>query len=260
MKDFFNFSSFIAFLDIAIVTTLLYWLMILIKGTRAAKMAWGIGIIVVLYFASERAELLTLHWILEYFLGSIIILIIVVFQQDIRRGLMHMGRTFSKKGAVIESQSIAEITAALTAMSKVRMGALIAIERGVELAEIVESGVELDAKISKELLLSIFNPDAPLHDGAVIIKGEKAIMAGAILPLTDKELSTAFGTRHRAAVGISEESDSVVLVVSEKSGEISFVTGGVLEQNVSMDEILRRLRELHPEQSDKKRGFFRAVR
>ena len=260
MKDFLSFSSFIALLDIAIVAILLYWLMVLIKGTRAAKMAWGIGVIVVLYFASERAELLTLHWILEYFLGSIIILIIVIFQQDIRRGLMHMGRTFSKKGAIIESETLEEITAALTAMSKVRMGALIAIERDVELADIVESGVELNAKISKELLLSIFNPDAPLHDGAVIVKGEKAVTAGAILPLTDKELSTTLGTRHRAAVGLSEESDSMVLVVSEKTGDISFVTGGVLEQNVGPEEILRRLKELQPGEAEKKRGFFRTAK
>ena len=220
----------------------------------------GIGVIVVLYFASERAELLTLHWILEYFLGSIIILIIVIFQQDIRRGLMHMGRTFSKKGAIIESESLREITAALTAMSKVRMGALIAIERDVELADIVESGVELDAKITKELLLSIFNPDAPLHDGAVIVRGEKAVTAGVILPLTDKELPTALGTRHRAAVGLSEESDSVVLVVSEKSGDISFVSGGLLEQKVGPDEILKRLKELQPAEAEKKRGFFRMSR
>lgn len=219
-------TTVITILDILIVATLLYWIMLLLKGSRAEKMIWGLGVIVFLYLASERAELLTLHWILNNFLGSIVIVIIVVFQRDIRRALMQMGRPFSMKAPAIRKQHVEELSKAVSTMSSSRVGALIVIEREIDLADFLEAGTEMDARVSSEMLLSIFNASSPLHDGAVVISRDRLKTAGAILPLAREEFSNALGTRHRAAVGISDETDAVVIVVSEKSGDVSIAREG----------------------------------
>ncbi len=221
LESIFRVGNIISALDILIVATVLYWLMLMFKGTRAERMLWGLAVIVIVYFVSQRVELLTLHWILSNFLGSIVIVIIVVFQQDIRKALVQMGKPFSTRDIIRPGGVLEEIIKASSTMSKTRTGALIVCERNIELGDYAESGVEVDAKVSTELLLSIFNTDSPMHDGAVIIRGGRIGRAGCILPLTEKDLAKSLGTRHRAAVGLAEETDAAIIVVSEETGEIT---------------------------------------
>ncbi len=214
-------GNLISLFDIVIVATVLYWLMLMFKGTRAERMLWGLAVIVIVYFVSQRVELLTLHWILSNFLGSIVIFIIVVFQQDIRKALVHMGKPFSSRDIIRSGGVLEEIIKAVSKMSKAKTGGLIVCERNIDLGEYTESGVEVDSKVSTELLLSIFNTDSPMHDGAVIVRAGRIYKAGCILPLTEKELAKPLGTRHRAAVGLAEETDAAIIVVSEETGEIT---------------------------------------
>jgi len=244
LETIFSISSLVTVLDILLVAALIYWFMLMFRGTRAERMLWGIAIIIVLYFVSQRVELLTLHWILSNFLGSIAIFIIVVFQQDIRKALVHMGKPFSSRDIAASMGVLDEIARSVDVMSKSRTGCIIVIERSIELAEFLEVGVEIDARLSKELLLSIFNPAAPMHDGAVLVSGSKVARAGCILPLTDKELPKGMGTRHRAAVGLAEESDAVIIVVSEQTGEITLVVEDGLYSGLDPDTLLGDLKKL----------------
>lgn len=244
LENLFSISSLVTALDILLVASLLYWFMLMFRGTRAERMLWGIAIIIVLYFVSQRVELLTLHWIMSNFLGSIAIFIIVVFQQDIRKALVHMGKPFSSRDMAASRGVLEEITRSVSAMSKTRTGCLIVIERSIDLAEFLEAGVEIDARLSKELLLSIFNPAAPMHDGAVLVSGSRVARAGCILPLTDRELTKTMGTRHRAAIGLAEESDAAIIVVSEQTGEITLVVDSGLYPGVDADSLLADMRKL----------------
>jgi diadenylate cyclase len=229
-------------IDIAIVAFVLYWVMALVKSTRAEKMLWGLGLIVIVYFVSGRFELLTLHWLLGNFLGSIVVLIIVVFQQDIRRALVSMGRAITQRRAV-SAEFLDELIRAVGAMSEKKTGALIAIERMFELREYLSTGVDIEGSVSKELLLSIFSPGSPLHDGAVVVRNGKVLKAGCILPLTEKELPKTMGTRHRAAMGLSEETDAVIVVVSEETGDITIVEDERAE-HVAPSQLRLKLKEL----------------
>lgn len=214
-------------LDIGLVALIYYRLILLLKGTRAVPVVYGLVLVLALYWFSAEAGLYTLNWFLANLLGSIFLVIIILFQADIRKALSNIGELrfwFTKK---VAEETLAEVLAALTAMAKTRTGALVVFERRVPLGEFIEKGVALNAKVSAELLQTIFHHNTPLHDGAVIIKDDRISAASCILPLThDAKLSTAFGTRHRAAIGLSEESDAVVLVVSEERGEISLVAQG----------------------------------
>lgn len=242
----FGFNSIVAALDIVIVAFIIYWLMLMFKGTRAERMLWGIAIIVVVYFASQRFELLTLHWILSNFLGSIVIFIIVVFQQDIRRALVQMGKPFSTREAMNKGGVLEEIVRASQKMSEARTGGIIVLERSIDLSDFIgeNAGVALDARVSKELILSIFNTSAPMHDGAVIIRNGRIFKAGTILPLTNKELSNSFGTRHRAAIGLAEETDAAIIVVSEETGEITLVFEDGIYPDLGADRLLSDLKQL----------------
>ncbi len=256
MFEYIPAPGIIGALDIIIVAFVLYWVMLLLKGTRAERMLWGLIIVVIVYFVSERMELFTLHWILSNFLGSLIVIIIVVFQQDIRRALVQMGRPFAGK-RVVMTEFLEEISKAILSMSTARMGGLIAIERSIDLDDYLDTGVTIDAVVSRELILSVFNTDSPMHDGAVTVRHGRVAKAGCILPLTRKELTKSLGTRHRAAVGLSEETDAVVVVVSEKSGDISIVSDERLELALKPVELLPRLRKLlEIRVSEKKKGFF----
>lgn len=237
-------SNLINVVDILIVAVGLYWFMLMFKGTRAEMMLWGLAVVIIIYFVSRRAELLTVHWILSNFLGSIAIFIIVVFQQDIRKALVQVGKPFSARYVTGSLEAMEEITKAVGAMAKSRTGGLIAVERGMELAEFLGAGVELDAAVSKELLLSIFNTGSPLHDGAVVIRGGKVARAGCILPLTEKELAKSMGTRHRAAVGLAEETDAVIIVVSEETGEITLVVEDGLYVGITTERLLEDMKTL----------------
>jgi len=221
--------------DIALTYYIFYRLLIIIKGTRAFQMLIGIGLIVLALIASRALEFYTLDWLIHSFWSQIVIAVVVVFQPEIRRTLAQVGerRFFKSLSPVEESKFIEETVKASVSMANKRIGALVVLERETDLSTIVEMGTELDAKVSKELLVSIFLPYSPIHDGAGIIRNGRIIAAGCFLPLTlSSNLSKALGTRHRAAVGLTEESDAVVVVVSEETGEISVVMDGVIERNV----------------------------
>ncbi len=255
LEGFASFPSIVDLLDIIIVAVVLYWVMLLVRGTRAERMLWGLAIIVLVYFISARMELYTFHWILNKFLASIVIIIIVVFQQDIRKALVQMGRPFTSH-RVSSTEFLDEIYKAVITMSTNRIGGLIVIERGIDLGDFIDTGVTLDAEVSKELLLTIFNPSTPLHDGAVVIRNSRIFKAGCILPLTGKELTKSMGTRHRAAIGLSEETDAVIVVVSEKTGEVSLVVEERLELGIEPTELLSRLKRVIETENGQKRGLF----
>jgi uncharacterized protein (TIGR00159 family) len=219
-------------LDIAAVTFVFYRGLLLIRGTRAASVLHGFLLILIVYYLSDLFGLNTLHWLLTNFLGSIFLVIIILFQADIRKALSSVGAGgffWSKRREAVSGEALDAIVLAVFQMARSRTGALIVFERRVPLGDYVERGVELMARPSRELLGTIFFPDTPLHDGAVIIQGETVAAAGCILPLlAGVQLDAALGTRHRAALGITEETDALAVVVSEERGVVSVADGGKL--------------------------------
>ena len=212
-------------IDILLVTLLLYALLVLLRGTRAMQMLWGILIIAGLYAFSRAADLITLSTILENLLAFLPIAIIVLFQREIRSMLAAFGsRTLLRwrSGQEVGSAPLNELALAVQALASKRIGALIAIERKDNLAAWADTGIPLDARFSYDLMLNIFIPGTPLHDGAVVLRGDTIVAASCFLPLTTRHrLSSELGTRHRAAIGLTEETDALVIVVSEETGTIS---------------------------------------
>ena len=227
--------------DILTVAILIYALLVLLRGTRAMQMLWGIVIILGLYLAASSLKLITLSTILSNLLVFLPIAIIVIFQQEIRRMLTAFGSTAAFRwgrrpgeGPVV----LNELALAVQALASRRIGALIAIERRDSLAGWIDTGIPLEARFSYDLMLNIFIPGTPLHDGAVIIRGEQIVAASCFLPLTTShELSTELGTRHRAAIGLTEETDALVIVVSEETGTVSHAKGGRLTRNLTRDTL-----------------------
>jgi len=218
--------------DILIVALGIYWLLLLIRGTRAFQMLVGLFLLVVVLVVSQYFQLFTTQWVLDNFLGSFAILIVVIFQHDIRRALAKVGRGvfFPQMGRGEETQVLEEVVRASQSCANKRIGALIVLERETALENYVEGGQPLDAKIFRDLLVAIFMPGSPLHDGAVLVQRGRIVAAGCLLPLTrNPDVARELGTRHRAAIGLTEETDAVVVVVSEQSGNISVVEGGVIE-------------------------------
>jgi diadenylate cyclase len=216
--------------DILIVTVIIYRIILLIRGTRAVQMLIGIVVIIIIYFIARQLDLLTLHWLLRTFLNSIFLIIIIVFQRDIRRVLTQVGKTPFQKQQDIVVQDLNEIVKAASHMAKKRIGALIVIERETGLRDYIESGHSIDAKLTRELLISIFLPTSPIHDGAVVVYNGRIHSAGCLLPLSQNaHIAKRYGTRHRAALGLSEETDAVILVVSEETQEISLVENGTIK-------------------------------
>lgn len=217
--------------DILLVAYLFYRVLLLIRGTRAMQMGIGIVLVFFVYTVARNVGLITLFTILDGLLTYVVLIIIVLFQNDIRRALMRVGsRPFFRRGqSARESQVIEEVVKASQALAQKRIGALIVFERDASLDEFIEHGTKLDAQVSKELLYSIFVPsyENPMHDGAVLIRDGRLHEAGVFLPLTEsKKVDRSLGTRHRAAIGISEETDCVVLVVSEERGSASLCFNG----------------------------------
>ncbi len=212
-------------LDILTVAVLLYVLLVLLRGSRAMQMLWGILIIGGVYLAATSLRLVTLSKVLSTLLVFVPFAIIVLFQQEMRRVLSAFGTTGWRRllgGQGEGTVMVNELAVAVQALASKRIGALIAIERRDSLAAFCDTGIPLEARFSYDLLLNIFIPGTPLHDGAVIIRGNRIVAAACFLPLTMRpELSTEFGTRHRAAIGLSEETDALVIVVSEETGTIS---------------------------------------
>ena len=228
-------------LDIGLVALIYYNLILLVRGTRAVAVIYGLMLLLLVYYTSGELGLNTLHWLLTNFLGSIFLVIIILFQRDVRKALAQMGAGWLWRRPQVDEEAFNELVLAVMAMSKAKTGAIIVIERGMPLGDIVERGVEMDAKLSRELLLTIFQTDTPLHDGAVIVRQGRVAAAACILPLSSNlRRQTVFGTRHRAALGISEETDALTVVVSEERGAVSVAIGGRL--TTSLDEVrLRRV-------------------
>jgi diadenylate cyclase len=221
--------------DILVVAIVVYNLLLLIRGTRAVQMLLGIVFVGVLYYGAELTGLPTLHWLLENLLIVLPFAIIILFQQEIRRALANFGRNplwgLAKQQKV--EQTFGEIVLAVTTLSSRRIGALIVLERLQGLRNYVENGILLDAELSFDLLINIFTPDTPLHDGAVIVQDDRIAAAACFLPLSaSPELSKDLGTRHRAALGITEETDAVAVVVSEENGIISVAFDGEMVRDL----------------------------
>ncbi|HEY3346195.1 MAG TPA: diadenylate cyclase CdaA [Nitrospirota bacterium] len=234
-------------LDIALVSFIFYRVFLLIKGTRAVQMVVGLGVLILALLFSRWAGLYTINWIVQSVVSQIALVILVLFQPELRRALAHMGenKLFSSLSPVESSKFLDEIVKAAVSLANRRIGALVVLERETDLKNIVEMGTELQSKVSRELLLSIFHPTSPLHDGAVIIQDGKVAAAGCFLPLTmNAAVSKALGTRHRAAIGLTEETDAVVVVVSEETGTISVVMGGALNRDLDAVTLRRALTKI----------------
>jgi diadenylate cyclase len=231
--------------DVLIVAYVIYRIALLIRGTRTMQMVVGLVIVGVAFVASQIFGLFTLNWLLNNFLGSLFVILVVIFQADIRRALTRVGAQ-SFFGPRSEAASAAEELATAAAwLAARRIGALIVIEQEDGLNEFVESGRLLFSKVSPELIETIFMRGSPLHDGAAIIKGDQVLAAACLLPLSSNpNVSLALGTRHRAAIGMTEDSDAVVLVVSEEDGTISIARNGTLDRGLGPDEVLAQLRAL----------------
>ncbi len=234
-----NYALIINLVDIALVAFLIYRGLLLIKGTRSFAMLVGLGGVVALYVLSQEFGLLTLSWILGSILNSVILLIVVIFQEEIRRALTKFGLNplmGRPKDAMIAGDVIEDVALAAVKLSKARLGALMVIQRDLGLDNIVEDAVILDAQVNRKLLFSVFTKDSPLHDGAVLIVGDRIKAAGCVLPLSfNPDLDPSLGTRHRAALGLSEQCDAVVVVVSEESAAVSVALEGKLIRNLDLN-------------------------
>src|SRR6202521_4790338 len=234
--------------DILVVSILVYEVLKLIRGTRAMQMALGGGVLIALFYGSRWAQLETVNWLVRNMFGYVVFAVIVLFQSDIRRALAHLGRApffryFAKPEAAAES--IEEIVVAANMLSTKHVGAIIAIERQIGLRNYIEGGIPLDGVLTYDLLLSIFQPSSPLHDGAVIVQEDRVAAAACFLPLTvNPKMSKELGSRHRAAIGLTEENDSVAIVVSEETGALSIVVDGQIERGFDADALRLRLQSL----------------
>ena len=238
-------------IDIMIVSVIVYEVLKLIRGTHAVQMAIGIALLVSLFYVSRGAQLETLNWLIRNVVGYVVFAAIVLMQADIRRALVHIGRApffrlFRRLDRPLsDDDTVQELVVAATALSAKRTGALIVIERSIGLRNYIESGIPLDARLTYDLLVSIFQPTSPLHDGAVIVQGDRVPAAACFLPLTvNPRLSRELGSRHRAAIGVTEENDAIAIVVSEETGVISLVIGGDIERRIEPDDLRQRLGNL----------------
>lgn len=239
--------NFINLIDILVIWFLIYELMVLVRGTRAVQLFKGIIIIIVVKLISWYIGLTTVSWVMDQIINWGVIAMVVIFQPEIRRGLEHLGRgtmfTRTKTENEEEEALITQLDQAIQYMSKRRIGALIAIEMDTGLEEYIETGIPLDAEVTGALLINTFIPNTPLHDGGVIIKGGRIAVAAAYLPLSDSKLiPKELGTRHRAAVGISEVTDALTIVISEETGGVSITKDNELIRDMTQENYLKFLR------------------
>ena len=232
-----------AVLDILLVALIIYEVLVMIRGTRAAPMLAGLAAVAVAFYLARIGELVTLNWLVSHLLPYIVFALIVVFQSEIRHVLSDVGRRVSfLRAAAVEGDSYDDIVLAANLFSQHQTGALIVIEREIGLRTYIESGVAMDAKLSYDLLATIFRPSAPLHDGAVIIQKDRLAAAACFLPLSmNPVLSTQIGTRHRAGIGITEETDAIAVIVSEETGAISMAVGGRIDRDLTAEQLREHL-------------------
>jgi len=234
-------------LDITIMSFLIYRALLILKGTRALQSLVGLLGILALYLFATHFELVSVHWLLEKFLVYIVLAVVILFQRDIRRGLARAGgRLFVGIRSDTGNASMREeLIKACFALASRRVGALIAIERSADLDDYVERATIIDAEVSHELLSAIFHPTSPLHDGAVVIQKNRIAGAQAFFPLSlSKEISRFFGTRHRAAIGLTEETDAVAVIVSEERGSVSLVLDGKIIPTANANELREQFQEI----------------
>lgn len=245
MADLFTQIRWQDFLDIGIIACGVYWIIHLIRGTRAVQMLVGLVVVFGAYLASQTLELYTLNWVLDNFLSSVLLVTVILFQNDIRRALTEVGRgsLFGLREKAAYEPVLEEVIKAATSLAQRRIGALIVLKREVGLNEYTEKGIRVDGYVSKELLDSIFSPLSPIHDGAVVIQEGRLVAAGCFLPLTSNpNVSKNLGTRHRAAIGLTEETDAVVIVVSEEEGTIAMAREGKIFPRLDADALRGALR------------------
>jgi diadenylate cyclase len=233
-------------LDILLIWLVFYRLFLVIKGTRAVQMLLGIGVLLLASFASSYLKIYTIDWMIQSFWTYIILAMVVLFQQEIRRALAQIGKApFLPFTPAEELKSIDEIVKSAASLSARKIGALVVIERDTSLKDYIEIGTYLDARVSRELLLSIFHPTSPIHDGAVVLKANKILAAGCFLPISFRpDIDKTLGTRHRAALAITEETDAVAIIVSEETGNISISIGGDFIKSIDMNQLRSELTDL----------------
>ncbi|WP_054950949.1 diadenylate cyclase CdaA [Numidum massiliense] len=244
--------------DIAIVSFVIYKLLMLVRGTRAVQLLKGIIVIVLAWFVSTYFNLQTLRWMMEQVFTFGVLVILIIFQPELRRALEQLGRgklLFNRGNTFAEqrvTKQIGEIVKGISYLSKRRIGALIVLERETGVTDYMETGIIMNAAISSELIINIFIPNTPLHDGAVIIREDKIMAAGSYLPLTENPfISKELGTRHRAGIGISEVSDCISVMVSEETGQVSIAMDGDIIRDLSEESLIAKLySELRPSQSN----------
>jgi len=238
-------------LDILIVATVFYYILLWLQGTRAIPLIRGLVVVLLIYIVGKALNLYTINWLVDKFVAIIAVMLVVLFQPELRRTLERFGRgrllgTLGFETAPHGSFYVRSIVRAVEQLAEAKIGALIVLERTTGLSEYQESGVRLDALMSAELIISIFNPKSPLHDGAIVVQGDRITSASCLLPLSDSRLlDKRLGTRHRAGVGISELSDSLVVIVSEKTGIISLAENGYLTRYLTKDQLEEKLFSLY---------------
>ena len=242
-------------LDILLVTLVLYYLLLLIRGTRAVQVLFGILILVAIFYAARQFDLPALEITLQNFFTILPVAMIVLFQHEIRRALAKFGSTSLIAGFGNMRKAVStvdEVTAAAAALAQQRTGALIIFERSEGLRNFIENGIQIDGVVSIDLLITLFNPESPTHDGAIIIQGDRLSAASCFLPLTrTSHLSREYGTRHRAALGISEETDALAVVVSEETGRISLALDGEMMTDLNAAKLRNHLyRHLLPDSGE----------
>jgi diadenylate cyclase len=238
--------SVISIIDILLVAIVIYEFLALIKGTRASLMVVGVAGLGLAFYLSRLGNLAALNWLISTLLPYTVFALIVVFAAEIRQALARLGRGLTlSRNAGSEADAYDDIVLAANLFCQNQTGALIVIEREIGLRTYIESGVPLDARLSYDLLATVFRPSAPLHDGAVIVQNDRIAAAACFLPLSmNPVLSTQLGTRHRAGIGVTEETDAIAVVVSEETGSISLAVSGKIERDLSVDQLRDRLGEL----------------
>ena len=238
--------SVISIVDVILVAILIYQFLVLVRGTRAAPMLVGVAVLAFAFYFARLGELRTLNWLLSTALPYAVFALIVVFQSEIRQGLANLGSRISLMRSPTSTVDVYDdIVLAANLFSQNQTGALIVIEREIGLRTYIESGVALDARLSYDLLATVFRPSAPLHDGAVIVRRDRIAAAACFLPLSmNPVLSTQLGTRHRAGIGVTEETDAVAVIISEETGAISLAVAGNIERELRVERLRERLSSL----------------
>jgi len=243
--------------DIILVAVIIYQVVLVLRGTQAIQVLAGLFLLFLAYLVARQMEFFTLEWLLDIIVKSFVLIVIILFQADIRRVLSRMGKKALARSGVHPPLTLEEVCEAADTMSSRHIGALLVMERHIGLSDFLEGAIKLDALVTKELLVSLFWPHNPTHDGAVILQGDRVVAAGCLMPLSrNPNLDPTLGTRHRAAVGITEQSDALALVVSETSGQISLAQGGKLRSDLTRLQLRQALRDLLEAPADNKGKWF----